>query len=357
MPTLPSRRRLAQLALFLPCATLFVAPLRAQDPLRTMPGYDQYRRVSGQIPGSMKSGALTAFWKDSGAAFEYQNNGKNYRYDVAAKKAVEIPALTAETRQQGGRGPGRGAATAGNPARGRQFESALSPDGKLKAFYKDRNLYLSAADGSNELAVTSDGSEKTRVKNGTASWVYGEELRQTTAFWWSPDGSKLAYYRFDESGIPDYFLALDQTKLQSSVDAEAYPKPGVPNPVVDLFVYDVATKATTKIDVRDGKPFDNVAVGHYVYHVAWSPDGKLLTFNRTNRRQNILELTACEPATGKCRAVIHEEWPTGWVQNIPTMQYLSDGNRFIWESERTGFSNYYLYDLSGKLLSTLTNHQ
>ncbi|HYV34281.1 MAG TPA: prolyl oligopeptidase family serine peptidase, partial [Gemmataceae bacterium] len=33
-----------------------------------------------------------------------------------------------------------------------------------------------------------------------------------------------------------------------------------------------------------------------------------------------------------------------------------DGKRFIWESERTGWKNLYLYDLSGKLLSTLTNH-
>ena len=55
--------------------------------------------------------------------------------------------------------------------------------------------------------------------------MYGEELDQTTAMWWSPDGRKLAFYRFDESGVPDYYLQLDQTKLQSSVDTEAYPKP------------------------------------------------------------------------------------------------------------------------------------
>jgi dipeptidyl-peptidase-4 len=53
--------------------------------------------------------------------------------------------------------------------------------------------------------------------------VYGEELRQTTAMWWSPDGTKLVHYRFDESKVPDYFLQLDQTKIQSTVDTEAYP--------------------------------------------------------------------------------------------------------------------------------------
>src|SRR5262249_38509446 len=155
-------------------------------------------------------------------------------------------------------------------------------------------------------------------------------------------------YRFDESKVPDYYLELDQTKLQSTVDVEAYPKPGVPNPVVDLFVYDVATKKTTRIDVRDGKPFSNDVVGHYVYHVAWSPDGSELTFNRANRRQNPRELRACNPAAGACGAVIQEWWPRGWVNNTPPMQFLKDGKRFVWESERTGFKNYYLYDLSGK---------
>jgi dipeptidyl-peptidase 4 len=44
------------------------------------------------------------------------------------------------------------------------------------------------------------------------------------------------------------------------------------------------------------------------------------------------------------------------MDNHPTTQFLGDGQRFIWESERTGFRNYYLYDFSGKLLTTLTRH-
>ena len=38
------------------------------------------------------------------------------------------------------------------------------------------------------------------------------------------------------------------------------------------------------------------------------------------------------------------------------MQFLQDGKRFIWASERTGWRNFYLYDLSGKLLAPLTQH-
>jgi len=108
--------------------------------------------------------------------------------------------------------------------------------------------------------------------------------------------------------------------------------------------------------VREGKPFENSVIGHYVYHVAWSPDGKELLFNRTNRRQNILEFAAADPASGKCRVLVHEEWPTGWVENTPATQWLKDNKRFIWASERTGFRNFFLYDISGKLIVQLTNH-
>ena len=117
--------------------------------------------------------------------------------------------------------------------------------------------------------------------------------------WWSPDSRRIAYYRFDEKQVPDYYLQVDQTQIQSKDDVEAYPKAGAPNPIVDLFVYDVASKKSAQVDVRDGKPFDNDVVGHYVYRVAWSPDGTELLFNRTNRRQNILEFAAANPETGR----------------------------------------------------------
>ena len=124
--------------------------------------------------------------------------------------------------------------------------------------------------------------------------------------------------------------------------------------MVDLFVYDLAAKKTTRIDVRDGKPFTNDVVGHYVYGIEWSQDGTELLLNRTNRRQNVLEFAACRPETGRCRTVIHEEWPTGWIENSPERRFLKDGRRFVWASERNGWKNFYLYDLSGKLIAPLT---
>jgi len=326
----------------------------AQDRLKTMPGYEQYAKLSKEMAGAVKLGSLSVKWKNDGKSFEYQKDGKTYRYDVVSGMATEVASSSGEAAPPAGRPGSR--FQPGGPARGRQYDSAVSPDGKTKAFYRDRNLWLSDANGANEVAVTTDGNEKARIKYGTASWVYGEELGQRTAMWWSPDSKRIAYYRFDESKVPDYFLQRDQTKLQSTMDIEPYPKAGVINPAVDLFIYDGETKKTVQVDVRDGKPFEDSVAGHYVYRIAWSPDGKELLFNRTNRRQNIMEFTACSPETGKCRVIVREEWPASWTENSPTMQFLKDGRRFIWASERTGWRNYYLYDLSGKLLVTLTNH-
>ena len=323
-------------------------PLAAQDRLKSMPGYDQYQKMAREIPGSVKPGSLNVRWKDDGSSFEYAWSGKRYVFDVASMRASE----TADGVPPGG---GRGGRGGGGPERGRQFDSAESPDKSHKAFYKDRNLWISGADGANAVAITTDGNEKDRIKYGTASWVYGEELSQRTAMWWAPDSRRVAYYRFDEKQVIDFYLPMNQTQVQDTLDVEAYPKPGKPNPIVDLFVYDVTSRRSTRIDVRDGKPFDNTVVGHYVYDVQWSPDGKEILLNRTNRRQNVLELAACSPESGKCRAVVHEEWPTGWIENRPEMRFLKDGRRFIWESQRNGWKNFYLYDLTGALITPLTN--
>ena len=330
-------------------AGLLPLSLTAQSRIQAMPGHDRYLEIAPLIPESMVSGALSVEWAEDGKSFEYGLDGKLYRFEVATGKAELLPGEPPDPRSRSMR--------RGGPARGRQFESAESPDGSMKAFYRDRNLFISAADGSGEAALTTEGSEADRIKYGSASWVYGEELGQNTAMWWSPDGSKLAYYRFDEGPVKDYYLQMDQTQIQSTMDVEAYPKAGAPNPVVDLFVYDLAAQTSTRIDVRDGLPFTNDAVGHYVYAVEWTADGSELVFKRMNRRQNVLELTACHPATGVCRVIIREEWPDSWVQNHPPTEYLADGKRFLWASERTGWRNLYLYDLTGALLATLTKHE
>ena len=338
-----------------------VAPLaRAQDRLRTMPGYDQYQRMlpvyAQAAPGGRGFGRFgpPATWSPDSKTLEYFDGAKRMRFDIATRKTSEVPETPPTPPAAGGRGRG-GVGEA--PARGRQFASTVAPAGNHRAIYRDRNVWIGDSTGANATQITMDGSETSRVKYGTASWVYGEELSQRTAMWWSPDGKKLAFYRFDESKVPDFYLTPALTRVQDTVDVEAYPKPGVPNPVVDLFIYDVDSKKTTRVDVRDGKPFENATVGYYVFRVEWSPDGKELAFLRTNRRQNVLEMAACSAESGTCRVVLHEENPTGWIDDDPApgVTWLADHNRFLWDSDRSGFKNYYLYDFkAGKQLGQVT---
>ncbi|PYR19297.1 MAG: peptidase [Acidobacteria bacterium] len=341
---------------WIPLGALALLPvtIAAQDRLKTMPGYEQAQRVAFESASAITGSVLSVTWAEGSQEFEYEQDGRRYRFDVAARHATEVvPPADGETRSAGRGGRGR-TGDGEAPERGRQFESTASPDGALKAFYRDRNLWLSAADGGDERAITTDGSAANRIKYGTASWVYGEELSQRTAMWWSPDSRRIAYYRFDEREVLDYYVALNQTRVQATLDTEAYPKPGSPNPLVDLYIYDVATKQSQRVDVRGGKPFDNTVVGHYVYRVSWSADGGELLFLRTNRRQNVMEVAAANPVTGACRVVLREEWPTGWLMSEPRMLFLADGKRFIWESQRNGSNNFYLYDLSGRLIAPLT---
>src|SRR5437867_953736 len=91
----------------------------AQARLKTMPGYAQYQKMSREITNAVKLGSLSVTWKEEGKAFEYQKDGKRYRYDIAARKTVELPAAPAATPR-----PARAAETgerSRRPARGRQF--------------------------------------------------------------------------------------------------------------------------------------------------------------------------------------------------------------------------------------------
>ena len=334
-----------RIVLLLSLASLVVIETNGQDKLKSMPGYDQYIEVSPKIRSSIKSGSLNVTWSEDGKTFEYAREGKLYRYDIKKKNATSIgDAPKRERRRRSG------------PTRGRQYASSISPDGKLKAYTQDRNMYVSDPEGNNVIAITEDGNDETQLKYGIATWVYGEELSQTTAMWWSPDSKKIAFYRFEEKGAQMYYVVYNQTQIQDSLETEAYPKVGAQNLPVDLMIYDLETKKTTLVDARDGRPFSDDYVGTYLYGMSWTPDGSELLYHRTNRKQDIMDYAAADPATGKSRVVVHEEWLASFTRNSPEIEILEDGKRFIWASERTGFNNYYLYNFDGTLITELTKH-
>lgn len=285
-------------------------------------------------------------WSEDGRKVSYSVGQKSWTLDILTGQVVEgaLP-----PRGNGNGRPDRRP----RPERGRQFSSTTSSDGKLKATSKGGNIIVGNADGTGaQVPITSDGGQN-RIKYGVASWVYGEELGVLDAMWFSNDSQYLAYYRFDESPVLDYFLAMDQRKVQARLDVEAYPKAGTQNPIVGLLVYRIGGGGVTPIETN----FDSGAgpnMGEYVYNVRWAPVGNELLFNRTNRKQNIMEFCAANPATGKCRVIVREKHDT-WTDNSPTIQWLENG-KFLWFSERNGFDNIYLYDLSGKLLNSVTKN-
>ncbi|MBJ7879233.1 DPP IV N-terminal domain-containing protein [Gelidibacter salicanalis] len=320
----------------------------AQGKIKNMPGYDQYQKMAPQLYSSVQRISPNIVWSDDGKSFTYQENDIVHTFDVKKNKVTKSEAYkptprTSNSRQQ-------------RPDRGRQYASAVSPDSTLMAFTKDRNMYLSNPDGSNAVDITKDGNDENLIKYGIATWVYGEELGQNTAMWWSPDSKKVAFYKFDEKDTLMYYVLYHQTKIQDSLEVEAYPKVGAKNLPVDLMVYDLETKKTITLDTRNGKPFNDGALGTYLYGIEWSPDGKELLFHSTNRKQDIMEFKAANPITGKTRVVVREEWLPSFTENSPEIYKLKDKIHFIWASERSGFKNYYLYNFNGTLVNQLTNH-
>src|SRR5216684_1891467 len=56
-------------------------------------------------------------------------------------------------------------------------------------------------------------------------WVYPEELEITTAYWWAPDSSAIAYLQMDESKVARYPL-VDFSSPAGKAEEERYPPAG-----------------------------------------------------------------------------------------------------------------------------------
>lgn len=334
-------------------AATFIAmasPAAAQSKLQAMPGYEQWAKVAPQISAAAKLGAINAEWAPDSQSFEYMLDGKRWRFNVSTRKTVEVtdaprPDATATPTPAG---------TVLARGRGREAD-VTSPDGTLRAISRDYNIWVVSNSGGPEKQVTTDGGKDARIRNGVGSYIYLEEFNVSQPVGWSPDGKKLAFMRYDETQVDDYYLPLEQSRMFPTLLVQAYPYPGKTNPIADLMVYDLASGATTKMDVREGKPFSNDVVGHYAWAAQWTKDGSEVLIRRADRLQKNQDLGACSATTGKCRSVVRESRPGSWATAIAP-RFLDDGKRFIWMSERNDFRNFYLYDLTGKQLARLTQH-
>lgn len=227
--------------------------------------------------------------------------------------------------------------------RGFRYTEVFSPDLRYRAYTRDFDLYVKDRDGK-EIRLTHDGHDN--LRNGFPDWVYPEELSQYTAFWWSPDSTKIAYMQFDQSPVTRYPLVYDVTPVPK-LELLAYPKAGTNNPIIRFFIVEVATGKTVRVDT-------GIETNVYLYRGQWWPDGREFVYRRLNRLQNRIEIFAADPETGKSRLLFSDEDPCYIDENLPLI-LLEDNRHAVWASERTGFKELYLYDRSGKLVRQLTN--
>jgi len=219
----------------------------------------------------------------------------------------------------------------------------ISPNGKFVSFIRQHNLWaVSTADGK-EHALTKGGTED--VRKGELDWVYPEELDITTAYWWSPDSSSVAYLEMDQRKVSQFSL-LNFESYSGEAELERYPVPSGANPIVRVYVVSAAGGAPRRMDT--GSEMDI-----YLPRVNWVPDSKHLAIQRLNREQNNLDLLLADVSNGKTSVILTEKDPS-WVNVSDDLHLLNDSKRFLWSSERTGYRHLYRYDLSGKQLAQLT---
>ena len=225
---------------------------------------------------------------------------------------------------------------------GYQQFAKFSPDGRLVGFVRDNNIWVTDLATGRETALTSDGGDN--VINGTSDWVYEEELDLRDAFRWSPDGTRIAFWRLDQTAIRPFYL-VNQDSLYPALVPVRYPKSGTPNSQVKIGVAEVATGRTTWIDLGPERDIYIAAMDF-----AGSPSEVWLT--RLNRHQNRLDLLLADATTGVSR-VIMTDTDSAWVDaNQP--RWIDGGKQFLFVSERDGYDQVYLFDRTGSLVRRVT---
>lgn len=238
---------------------------------------------------------------------------------------------------------------------GKQQLATFSPDGKLIAFVRDNNLFIADPANGTEKQVTTDGKHNAII-NGAPDWVYEEEFEFNKAFCWSPDSKLLAYMKFDERRVKMFNMtmfqgqkpSLDENALYPSNEEFKYPKAGEDNSIVSVHIYNTVSGNSIRADV--GPETDQ-----YLPRIRFTQDPGLLAVLRLNRLQNKLEILGTHAANGQS-TVIYTEENKYYIDegNFDRLVFLPDGKHFVLTSEQNGWSQLYLYDMSGTMVKQLT---
>jgi dipeptidyl-peptidase-4 len=224
----------------------------------------------------------------------------------------------------------------------KQMYATFSPLANKVAYVKDNDIYYKDLTLNKEVRVTIDG-KKNEIINGASDWVYEEELVLVKAFKWSPNGRKIAYYRFDESNVKEWLMKI-YGPLYPTEERFKYPKAGEENSKVEIFFYDVIE--ATKVKANIGNSYE------YISRINWTNDSKNLAIQSLNRQQNELNIHLTDATRGVSK-IIFTEKNENYVE-VPTTEFLTTKNQFILTSEKDGHNHIYLYDISGQLINQIT---
>jgi dipeptidyl-peptidase-4 len=232
---------------------------------------------------------------------------------------------------------------------GKQQLAAFSPTSNKVAFVRDNDIYIADLDAGSETRVTDDGKWGS-VINGAVDWVYEEEFSFHEGFSWSPDGTKIAFYRFDEAAVPEFDMTI-YDGLYPSEYRFKYPKAGEQNSEVRIMIYALASNKITEVEI-------NADAEQYIPRIKWTHDDNKLCIMRMNRLQNNLEFLLAEcskEANGKVPVQsIYTEQAETYIEVNDNLIFLEDGEHFVWNSEKDGWNHIYMYTLDGKEVAQIT---
>ncbi len=204
---------------------------------------------------------------------------------------------------------------------------------KAVAYVSDHNLYVMDADGK-ATQLSTDGSRE--IVYGQA--VHRNEFASMKGTFWSPDGTKLAFNRMDQSMVADY-PQVNTFEREATYEPDKYPMCGMTSHKVTIGVYDMKTGKT--VYLKAGDPTDR-----YFTNLAWAPDGKKVYMFELNRDQNDCRLTAYDAETGEKTGELYREVDEKYVEPLNPIVFLPwDNSQFIMQSRQDGYNHLYLCTL------------